>query len=234
MANQQKREPTDEQRCTAVNRAGERCRQWLVKGTTKCRFHGSGGGRGKQSRRKHNPAAVGGRPIIHGRYSMRLKAIVEQTQADRLTELTEDPRLLDMSRTIATSQFLLEEYLPALTDEAIRELWKRRNPPPPGWDMEWEPGAGELLELKASLVASTIKALAAHGSMQAQARRTLAQEQLVAAVVVPILTRLGSEFMEVVAGVVTPEQLERIRVGLDLKSKRAVLDVHSVLVTAAK
>jgi hypothetical protein len=157
---------------------------------------------------------------------MRLKAITEQTQANRITELTEDPQLLDMARTIAVSQHLLEEYLPALTDEAITGLWKNKNPPPPGWDgEEWEPRPGDVLELKASLVASSIKALAAHGGMQATARRTLATEQLVAALVVPIITRLGSEFMDVVAQHVTPEQVDRIRLGLELKHRRAIIDV---------
>lgn len=169
---------------------------------------------------------------------MRLKSIVQQEAADRLTELVEDPRLLDMSRTIATSQLILEEYLPALTDEALTELWRNKNPPPPGWDEdrngEWGPNPGDVLELKAALVASSIKALAAHGNLQASARRTLATEQLITALVVPILTRLGSEFMEVVAANVAPEQLDRIRAGLDVKQKRALLDVRSVLVEGSK
>lgn len=222
-----KRFPADAQRCNAVNRLGERCQQWLVKGTKKCRHHGSGGDRTNR-----------GRPIKHGLYSMRLKAITEQSQADRLAELTEDPRLLDMARTIATSQAILEEHLPALTDEAIEELWRRKNPPPPGvtpgdgeeGEKGWGPSPGELLELKASLVKTTIQALSLHGNMQASARRTLATEQLIATMVVPVLTKLGAEFMDVVAAHVTKDQLERIRTSLELKHKRAVLDVQSALI----
>lgn len=164
---------------------------------------------------------------------MRLKSIVNQQQADRLTELEDDPRLLDMGRTVAVSQHILEEYLPALTDEAVEQLWKRKNPPPPFWDPEtmgeWGPSAGELLETKAGLVAQCMKSVSLHGNLQAQARRTLATEQLMAMAVLPVLTRLGADFMSVVADIVTPEQLERIRVAVTAKSNRAIIDVKAVI-----
>jgi hypothetical protein len=150
--------------------------------------------------------------------------------ADRVAELVDDPRLLDLARTIATSQWILEEHLPALSDEALLELWRRRNPVPPGVDpKDHQPSAGELLELKTALVASSITALAKHGSMQVAARRTLATEQLVASLVQPILVRLGQELMEVVARVVTPAQLEEIRRGISLKQKRALIEVKEVI-----
>jgi hypothetical protein len=189
-------------------------------GSNVCRLHGAKGG----------SKNGGGRPIVHGLDSMRLRAIVEQEHADRVAELVDDPRLLDLARTIATSQWILEEHLPALSDEALLELWRRRNPVPPGVDpKDHQPSAGELLELKTALVASSITALAKHGSMQVAARRTLATEQLVASLVQPILVRLGQELMEVVARVVTPAQLEEIRRGISLKQKRALIEVKEVI-----
>lgn len=77
------RYPVDGQpdRCTAQSKTtGKRCTKTVVPGRSVCRFHGG----------------LGGRPIIHGRYSKSLGRLREAYE-----EARSDPGLLDLRDTIA-------------------------------------------------------------------------------------------------------------------------------------
>jgi hypothetical protein len=89
----------DAKRCSAkAKRTGEQCQNPAVESFSVCRHHGAG-----------TPArnTVGGRPVIHGRYSLQHRARLAEKQAQFL----DDPSPGDLTGELALMRALLQEYI---------------------------------------------------------------------------------------------------------------------------
>lgn len=200
-------------RCKAKKRDGTRCGSWAVKGFEVCRMHGAGG-------------AKKGRPQVtvnlkHGAQAWRIKRMLSQEGIDRIEELAQSPEILNMARTVAASQFLIEENVPMqLTDDEVA-AWVKLE-----MGLTREPTEAEVMAGRLQIMDRAQRALMGHSKMQADAKRALTQEQLLAVLVVPILSQLGSQFMKVVERHVDPDTLLAIRRGIEDERRAAMIRVH--------
>ena len=95
-----------QRRCGAKTKAGTPCRQWAVRGRTRCRMHGGGSpGRERRGERKRP-----GRPPTHGAYSEQARRDLRQAMED----FREDPDVGQIEGEIA----YLKLRLQALTGKA--------------------------------------------------------------------------------------------------------------------
>lgn len=206
-------------RCMAHNRQGERCKKPATDGFNVCFLHGAG--------KKKGPPT--GAPITHGASSLRLRRIRDAEQQARLDELLKDPEFLDLARSIGLAQLLLEEtMLPDLSSNTLAQMLRKKHPE---LYTTIDPSDGEIEALRAHLLDKHMGVVTKYGRLQVQARRALGQEQLLAQLVLPVLGRLGREFMAIVERHVTPEQMAAIREEMEASKARAVLDVQAKLET---
>lgn len=87
----------DSRRCKAKAKgSGERCKNPAMAGKTVCRFHGG----------------MGGRPPIHGRYSVTKRAELRE----KIEQFRGDPQAGDLRDELAVLRALLEDYLNRFDD----------------------------------------------------------------------------------------------------------------------
>lgn len=97
-------------RCTATNRAGERCGRPPVKGSTVCRFHGGLSPKG--------PASANWK---HGRSSRYVPARMREA----VEAIKSDKSYLNLSHETATAKVLYDETLRKIEEGGTADAWKR-------------------------------------------------------------------------------------------------------------
>lgn len=202
--------PADGSRCTAKSkRSGVRCRNAPVTGWTVCRMHGAGNGKDRS----------GGRPPIHGRYAMRHRGLTKEA-ADRLDELMLDPDLLDMRRTVASSQLIVEQVPILPPDDLVDELARRiaiehgRNPDTGVTDAHRD-------EARRRLAAANVKILERHGKLQGVARRQTVEADLLLAKALPVMQQFAESLVAIVRPYLTPAELAQVQ-----RDMVAAIDTH--------
>lgn len=185
-------------RCTAKRRNGEQCGNYAVTGLPTCRMHGSGGAK------KGRPQLTSG--LKHGRFAFRFRKALSEQGVERIEELSNSPQVLDLQRTVALSQFAMEQHLDfAPTDEEIEALAKMR------LKLERAPTPAECQAVRLDLLATLHKAIDTHAGIQEKAKKDLSREALLGLLVVPILATLATETMKVILRHVDKATAEKIQ-----------------------
>jgi hypothetical protein len=96
-------------RCGAKKRNGQPCRQWPIKGRTRCRLHGG------KSR-----LGAGASSFVHGRYSKSLPTRL----AAHYEAAAHDPRLLELRDEIATVDARIIDLLQRVDRGESGALWR--------------------------------------------------------------------------------------------------------------
>ena len=89
----------DDNLCGAKTRAGTPCKKYAMS-NGRCRLHGG---------------TSPGRPIIHGRYSVKHR----QSLHDKMQEFLEDPAPASLMGELAVQRAFLQDFLGKITDQAI-------------------------------------------------------------------------------------------------------------------
>jgi hypothetical protein len=156
-----------------------------VHGFEVCRMHGAGG------KKKGRPQLTSN--LKHGRYAFKFRKALSEQGVERIEELASSPAVLDLQRTAAVSQFLIEQHVNLEpNDEEIKALAKMR------LKLERDPTDAECQAVRYDLLGTIQKALDVHTSIQDRAKRALSQEALMGLLVVPILASLATETMKVI------------------------------------
>lgn len=186
--------------CGAKTRGGGTCKNAAVVGFKRCRMHGAGG------KAKGYPQLTSG--LKHGRDAYRWRKTMTEQGVERIEELATSPAVLDIQRTAAVSQFLLEQHVSLEpTEDEIKALavLKFRLAD------KVEPTDAQCQAVRYELLETIQKALDQHVSIQDRAKRQLTQEALIGLLVVPILATLGSEVMKVILRHVDTATAEKIQ-----------------------
>jgi hypothetical protein len=196
-------------RCKAKSRrSGEQCRNAPVRGWSVCRMHGAGNGKDR----------AGGRKPVHGKYAMRHRGLTQEA-AERLDELMQDPDLLDMRRTVASSQLVVEQVPILPPDELVDEL-ARRIAVEHGRAPEGVTDAHRD-EARRRLAAANVKILERHGKLQGVARRQTVEADLLLAKALPVMQQFAESLVAIVRPYLTPQELAQVQ-----RDMVAAIDTH--------
>lgn len=138
---------------------------------------------------------------------MRFKRI-QQEGADRIKELTEDAELLDLHRSVAASQYVMEEHAPVMpsADEIDARARDRFN-----LDTDAEPSQAqrEIVQTELALIAQRM--IRSHSQLQRDAARQQAEADLLIESALPIMRKFSEDIMRIVDDLCGPEISAQVR-----------------------
>jgi hypothetical protein len=177
-------------------------------------MHGAGG------KKKGHPQLTAN--LKHGRYAWKLKRGITQMGVDRLEELARSPEVLNIARTTAASQYLLEEHLvldptDGELDAMVRKFY--------GLERDAEVTEEERNAMRMEHLRNVQKAIETHAAIQERAKRALTQEAMLSILVVPLMSQLAEDFMRVLKRRLSPDVL--VLVQSDIAEVRRTLEIKT-------
>lgn len=130
---------------------------------------------------------------------------LQQEGAARIAELTEDPELADITRTLAASQFVVEQHAPVMPSEAEVRAWAMRM-----YSTD-APSAGQVEAARTELGVIAIKMFERHVRIQQRASRQQVEADMLMQVAMPVMRQFAEDLMAIIDDEIDAAAAARIR-----------------------
>ncbi len=202
--------PPEERRCKAIKADGERCWAWSVKVSTRqfCMSH--------EGLQKPKP----GRVTPLQKKKRMFQQLTEEGQAV-ITELLEDPDLLNPKTSVAANHYLMLQLPLDPPEELVRSMamneLRRRLSGVEGLTVaDLEPSEADMEVARMRLRVTAAKEIREHGKLQIQALKQKADAELLLQGAMPVLEEYNDQIARLMAKYLPAEK--RIAFAADLRS----------------